>query len=349
MATAPLQKREHQLELYPRPAEPFVPHFEQVEGRWTWKHVVALTGFSILVHLMFLMLIVAVIVALPRNSPIVLSAKQLMKDDSVQYLQLAPDQQQPIEHPKTDVISDKDRTLSSRAPSIDRKTLERLADNLRRGAPTPAGPAAANPATSQLPQPPQQAQQQPVPQSGAPASNQQLASLNPPALPGRARALPDFGGAASAGSVIQQAARAASEQRGGGGESGDYGSGPAFAKTPQRGDFEILSDTLGVDFAPYLQRMRMQIMNNWMNLIPEAARAPLRKKGMVVIEFSILKDGTVTGVRLVGPSGDISLDRAAFGAITASNPMPQLPTDFRGDYFTIRGRFFYNPDRNEMQ
>jgi len=75
----------------------------------------------------------------------------------------------------------------------------------------------------------------------------------------------------------------------------------------------------------------------------------LRKKGLVVIEFSVTKDGTVTGVRLVGPSGDISLDRAAFGAITASNPMPQLPTDFRGDYFTVRGRFFYNPDRNEMQ
>ncbi|MDP9267573.1 MAG: TonB C-terminal domain-containing protein [Acidobacteriota bacterium] len=346
MATVSTQKREVQLDLYPRPVEPFVPHFEQVEGRWTWRHFVALTGFSILLHIVFVLLIVAVIVALPRNSPIVLTARQLLaKDDSVQYLQLAPDQQKLVEHPKTNVISDKDRMTSSRAPSIDRKTLDRLADNLRRGAPSPAATNAVSP---QAPQP----QQQPAPQSGPPAqpsTQQQIAELHSPALPGRGRALPDFGGPASAGAVIQQAARAASEQRGGGGESGDYGSGPAFAKTAQRGDFEVLSDTLGVDFAPYLQRMRLQIMNNWMNLIPEAARAPLRKKGLVVIEFSVLKDGTVTGVRLVGPSGDISLDRAAFGAITASNPMPQLPTDFRGDYFTVRGRFFYNPDRNEMQ
>ena len=185
MATPSIQKREVQLDLYPRPADPFVPHFEQVEGRWTWKHVVALTGFSILVHVVFLLLIVAVIIALPRNSPIVLSAKQLlMKDESVQYMQLAPDKQRPVEQPKTNVISDKDRTTSSRAPSIDRKTLERLADNLRRGAPSPA-PANAppNPAMSQLPQ---QAQQQ-APLSGAPAqpSNQQVASLNPPPLPGR--------------------------------------------------------------------------------------------------------------------------------------------------------------------
>jgi len=329
-----MQKREQQLDLYPRPAEPFVPHFEQVEGRWTWKHVVALTGFSILVHIIFMLLIVAVIIALPRNSPIVLSARQLLsKDDTVKYMQLAPDKQKPVEEPKTNVISDKDRTKSSRMPSLDRKTLEQLADNLRRGAPSPA-PANAPPvpATSPMPQS-QQPSQQPAAQSGAPAqpANQQVASLNTPPLPGRGRALPDFGGPASAGAVIQQAARAASERRGGGGESGDYGNGPAFAKTAQRGDFEVLSDTLGVDFAPYLQRMRLQIMNNWMNLIPEAARAPLRKKGLVVIEFSVLKDGTVTGVRLVGPSGDVSLARAAFGAITASNPMPQLPTDFRGD------------------
>ena len=217
MATAPMQKREQQLDLYPRPAEPYVPHFEQVEGRWTWKHLVALTGFSILVHVIFLLLIVAVIIALPRNSPIVLSAEQLlMKDNAVQYMQLAPDKQKVAEHPKTDVISDKDRLKSSRAPSIDRKTLERLADNLRRGAPNPPGPITPNPAMAQMAQPPQQAQppaqQQAQSSAPAPPNNQQLAELHSPALPGRNRTLPNFGGPESAGAVIQQAARAASER-----------------------------------------------------------------------------------------------------------------------------------------
>src|SRR5438094_159291 len=130
MATAPLQRREQQLDLYPRPAEPFVPHFEQVEGRWTWKHFVALTGFSVLIHALFALFIVAVIIALPKNSPIVLTAQQILgKDNAVQYMQMAADQQKPVERPKTNVISDKDRIKSTRTPTIDRKTLNDLADN----------------------------------------------------------------------------------------------------------------------------------------------------------------------------------------------------------------------------
>ena len=144
MATAPMPKREQQLDLYPRPVtptgatEPFVPHFESVDRPWTWKHAAALTGFSLLVHLIFILCIIALIVALPKNSPIVLSAHQLLdKDNSVQYMQLAPDRQKPVEKPKTNVISDKDRVMTTHAPSIDRKTLDRLADNLRQGAPSP--------------------------------------------------------------------------------------------------------------------------------------------------------------------------------------------------------------------
>ena len=57
---------------------------------------------------------------------------------------------------------------------------------------------------------------------------------------------------------------------------------------------------------------------NWYNIIPEEARAPLMKKGKVAIEFAILKDGKIAGMKIVGPSGDVSLDRAAWGGITAS-------------------------------
>jgi outer membrane biosynthesis protein TonB len=35
------------------------------------------------------------------------------------------------------------------------------------------------------------------------------------------------------------------------------------------------------------------------------------KKGKLAIEFAILKDGTVAGMKLVLPSGDLALDRAA--------------------------------------
>jgi len=70
------------------------------------------------------------------------------------------------------------------------------------------------------------------------------------------------------------------------------------------------------------------------------------KKGLVVIEFSISKDGKVQGMKLAFGSGDITLDRAAWGAIANAAPLPNLPAEFAGDSLKIRTRFYYNPDKN---
>jgi TonB family protein len=104
-----------------------------------------------------------------------------------------------------------------------------------------------------------------------------------------------------------------------------------------------------VNFAPYLQRVLHEVRRNWYTLIPEVARAPLMKKGKVSIEFAILKDGSVSGLKVAGPSGDVSLDRAAYGGITASTPFPPLPGEFGGEYLALRFHFFYNPDRAELR
>jgi TonB family protein len=106
---------------------------------------------------------------------------------------------------------------------------------------------------------------------------------------------------------------------------------------------------MGVDFGPYLQRVLQSVRTNWYNLIPEVARPPLLKQGRVAVEFVITKNGAVAGMRLAGPSGDVSLDRAAWGGITGSNPFPPLPGEFRGEYLALRIHFFYNPKRNELQ
>jgi TonB family protein len=151
----------------------------------------------------------------------------------------------------------------------------------------------------------------------------------------------------SAGTAIEQAARAAAGTRGYGGAGGEYGT--AFPTGGGiKSNMDILSDTMGVDFGPYLARVLHDVRQNWYQLIPEVARAPLMKKGRVAIEFAIMKDGSVAGMRLTGPSGDVSLDRAAWGGITGSNPFPPLPNEFRGQYLALRFRFFYNPDKHDM-
>ena len=101
----------------------------------------------------------------------------------------------------------------------------------------------------------------------------------------------------TAGSAIEQAARAAAAGRGSyGGSNGDYGLGQGRRATGAIGPLDILSDTMGVDFGPYLARVLHDVKQNWYNLIPESAM--LGKRGKVSIEFAILKDGRVAGMAL---------------------------------------------------
>jgi TonB family protein len=119
----------------------------------------------------------------------------------------------------------------------------------------------------------------------------------------------------------------------------------ASQKYGSPGSIEILSDTKGVDFGPYLQRLRDTIQQNWFRLIPTSAE---QKKGKVVIQFDVTNEGKVKDMRLVATSGDRNLDRPAWGSITASDPFPPLPTEFTGPYLTLRFRFFYNPDKSDF-
>jgi TonB family protein len=121
----------------------------------------------------------------------------------------------------------------------------------------------------------------------------------------------------------------------------DLGSLGIGAHRDQTGAVEVLSDTKGVDLGPYLKRILEQVRENWYHLIPESTEM---KKGKVAIEFKIAKEGKVAEMRLVESSGDTTMDRPAWGSITASNPFPPLPSEFTGLYLALRLRFFYNPD-----
>jgi len=104
---------------------------------------------------------------------------------------------------------------------------------------------------------------------------------------------------------------------------------------------EVLTDTMGVDFKPYLDALMKTVRRHWYELIPESASM---KHGKVLLEFAVLKDGGVTGVKVVGGSGDVALDRPAYGSITASSPFPPLPPEFKGQYLGLRFNFYYNEE-----
>jgi TonB family protein len=265
------------------------------------------------------------------------------------FLALPDDLQKVKTPPKTDTISDKDRLAQSRTPSPDKDALRKLLDARRPGPPKASQPPPAaqqaqqqNPATAQgVPAP--QVAPAPVPQTQTTA---QLEAPKPAAPKKSPFAI------SSPGTTVSQAVQSVANGHGvsgveyGGG--GEYGSA-IHPRTDRREGMEILSDTLGVDFGPYMKRLRYTVQNHWDPLIPESAMPPVMKKGVVVIEFSIDKTGKVNGMKLVSSSGDVALDRAAWGAITDAIPLPNLPVQFAGEYLTIRARFYYNPDKADME
>jgi TonB family protein len=270
-----------------------------------------------------------------------------MRQRELTYLELPPDAQKVTTRPDGNIISDKDRVATSKSPQLDREELKKILDSTRPGLPGPGG----SPGQPQPPAPPaaESAQSAPSqPPTQGTASQSQMAQLQTPPV-GRPR--PSFSTPnLSPGSAIEQAARAAAANRGGfGGEGGDFGLGQGRQPGRAVGELDVLSDTMGVDFQPYLSRVLHNVRQNWYNLIPEVARAPLMKRGKVSIEFAILKDGSVAGLQYVSSSGDVALDRAAYGGITASNPFPPLPAEFGGQYLALRFHFYYNPDSTDLR
>jgi TonB family protein len=117
-----------------------------------------------------------------------------------------------------------------------------------------------------------------------------------------------------------------------------------FHQTPSPGrngsSLELLSDPQGVDFRPYLVQILAAVRRNWMAILPESTR--FGRSGRVAVQFSISKDGRVPKLVIAVPSGAEALDRAAVAGVSASNPFPPLPPEFRGDQIRLQFVFSYN-------
>jgi outer membrane biosynthesis protein TonB len=279
------------------------------------------------------------------HQPHVVNPSDNKKD--LTYLDLPPDAQKQVKPKPQAPLSDKNRVAQAPHPTLDRKTLQQLEAMRRAGPPRPVAPQPAPqqqqapPAPAPAPAPQQQAQAPPPP----PTPSQQ-SLLNEPKPAPTQPARPSFDtGSQNAGDAIRQAERDAAQ---GGAPSGDYRQN-APSKHPAMGvGPEILSDTMGVDFGPYMKRLIADTYRSWIPLIPESARPPLDKQGRVGIRFKILPDGSVKEMILEFPSGDVSLDRAAWGGITGAG-YPPLPKDFKGKFLELRFGFYYNTEPDKIR
>jgi outer membrane biosynthesis protein TonB len=253
------------------------------------------------------------------------------------------------EHELTSLNTPTDLNRALHAPrpapaprSLDQKTIHQLQQQRPAPAPTPAvKPAVQQPAPpTPAPPAPQQAQPTPLPSRPAPPVAQPALPSAPTPAP-QAPARPNFASpAASAGDMVRQAAQA---PRGGlGTDSGP--SGPVSHRGPAAPGVDILSDTMGVNFNPYLQKIMREIYYTWLPLIPEEARPPLNKQGETQIRLKIMPDGSIGGMQLDDSSHDDAINKAAWGSITGVGQFPPLPKDFHGANFEIRITYLVNKE-----
>jgi outer membrane biosynthesis protein TonB len=252
---------------------------------------------------------------------------------------LPPDEQKVTRRPDAKVISDKDRIATSKAPQINHEDLKKILQSMHPGQPganVPAPPAQGQPPQNQAPPAPQTSSGFAPPQPSDQTARLQTPPQNRPPV--------NFNATQTAGSAIEQAEQAAAANRGhaGGGVAGDYGvsRGPGGYKA--MAPAEILTDTMGVDFGPYMTRIVQIVKQNWYTLMPPSVYPPILKQGKLALEFQIMKDGTVQGLLRDTTSGDVALDRAAMASITASTPFPPLPKEFPGKLLGLRFYYFYN-------
>jgi outer membrane biosynthesis protein TonB len=109
----------------------------------------------------------------------------------------------------------------------------------------------------------------------------------------------------------------------------------------QHPSIQLLSDPQGADFKPYLERILAIVRANWQRVTPEGVRQG-RLRGRSVIQFIINRDGSIAKVIVAEPSGLTPLDLAASTSLVMSNPLPQLPADFKGYQVKLAFTFAYN-------
>ena len=301
---------------------------------YRWREAV---WISIVVHVLIFLGLIFVPKWIPK-SPVIIPLTDNNKD--ITFIQ-APNDRQRVKPPPTNNVSDQNRIAQSRTPQLNKEQLRKLLDQTRPGPPAPR-PAPTQQAAQQAPQQSSPQQQQAQSQAQPPPQPTQQAQLQPPQQQ-QPRGPVNF---QTHGPGIEQAIQNAASNRGTNHVAfgGDYGSLHQVPNTNVRGDVNILSDTMGVDFGPYLQKVLYEIKRHWYDLIPEVARPPIMKRGKLAVQFAITPDGRVAGLHYVLSSGDIALDRPAYGSITASDPFPRLPSEFKGPYLELQIRFYYNPD-----
>ena len=95
----------------------------------------------------------------------------------------------------------------------------------------------------------------------------------------------------------------------------------------------------GDRYSAYVNSITRAISNNWLKSM---ANVGTQKAPRVYMAFDIQRNGSISNIHMTQSSGIPSLDRTAERAINASDPLPALPSDYRGSSISVNIYFEYS-------
>ena len=88
-------------------------------------------------------------------------------------------------------------------------------------------------------------------------------------------------------------------------------------------------------FSGYMQRLQAKIKSNWNP--PKAENST-----HVVALFKVIKNGKISSIKIIEPSDNPAMNKAAIEALKKSSPLEALPSEYVGNSVDIQFRFDYN-------
>jgi periplasmic protein TonB len=97
--------------------------------------------------------------------------------------------------------------------------------------------------------------------------------------------------------------------------------------------------TFGDRYGWYVEAITRAVSQNWLKSMVDAriTRAP-----RVYLSFDIARNGKISNLGVQQSSGIPTLDRSAQRAVLASDPLPALPSDYRGGSVSVQFYFEYS-------
>jgi len=114
---------------------------------------------------------------------------------------------------------------------------------------------------------------------------------------------------------------------GGGGSGGGYGGGIGSGYGPGTG-----TGTGFFPYAYYIETLKNKVSSSWYSGLVSPGQ---RGQFLVVVDFKILRDGSIQDLKIVQNSGIRSLDLSALRAVENSAPFPPLPGDYPYSYLPV--------------